>query len=389
MKYIDVYKKRVEHLGTNPQRRAMNSGILEFNRSLYYNEHTQRGIYKDDNSITFDGIILTNKEDDNKSTQILLTKLDVPLKPGDIIIWNKERWLIYQYTTSSYQPYQKFFIVRCNYEIKWVDEVGKLNQSWCYLLSSKDSKIKDNFRTWNEVITPQPNKYIQLILPHVIMPINTEIIVLDEAWYLVDYDQNSVPGIVFMSFTETNVNELRDDIENKIANVDRIATWKIIAAQEQYVLPHSEISLNYQVQKNGITIDEKPAISLTGNLVEQDGKIFALEEGEGEITFSTHEQTFIQQIHISSDIKESPMCLFGDDKVRVSMEANYELQGADQIVSFSVSNNALATIKQTSQNTCVLITNSKNQLGDVDLIAVCGDKTYKKTIKIVPIWQVM
>ena len=285
MKYIDVYKKRVEHLGTNPQRRAMNSGILEFNRSLYYNEHTQRGIYKDDNSVTFDGIILTNKEDDNKSTQILLTKLDVPLKPGDIIIWNKERWLIYQYTTSSYQPYQKFFIVRCNYEIKWVDEVGKLNQSWCYLLSSKDSKIKDNFRTWNEVITPQPNKYIQLILPHVTMPINTEIIVLDEAWYLVDYDQNSVPGIVFMSFTETNVNELRDDIENKIANVDRIATWKVIAAQEQYVLPHSEISLNYQVQKNGIAVDEKPAISLTGNLVERDGKIFALEEGEGEITF--------------------------------------------------------------------------------------------------------
>jgi len=35
-----------------------------------------------------------------------------------------------------------------------------------------------------------------------------------------------------MSFTETNVNELRDDIENKIANVDRIATWKVIAAQE-------------------------------------------------------------------------------------------------------------------------------------------------------------
>ena len=192
-----------------------------------------------------------------------------------------------------------------------------------------------------------------------------------------------------MSFTETNVNELRDDIENKIANVDRIATWKVIAAQEQYVLPHSEISLNYQVQKNGITVDEKPVISLTGNLVEQDGKIFALEEGEGKITFSTHEQTFIQQIHISSDIKESPMYLFGDDKVRVSMEANYELQGADQIVSFSVSNNTLATIKQTSQNTCVLITNSKNQLGDVDLIATCGDKTYKKTIKIVPIWQVM
>ena len=188
MKYIDVYKKRIEHLGTNPQRRAMESGILEFGRSLRYNEHTQRGLHKDGDSLTFDGIVLTNKEDDNKSTQILLTELSVPLKCGDIVIWNDERWLVYQYTTSSYQPYQKFFMVRCNYEIKWVDEEGRVRKSWCYLLGSKDSKIKDNFRTWNEVITPQPNKYIQLILPHTTMAINTEIIVLDEAWYLVDYD---------------------------------------------------------------------------------------------------------------------------------------------------------------------------------------------------------
>jgi hypothetical protein len=78
-------------------------------------------------------------------------------------------------------------MVRCNHYIKWVDN-GKLKESWIYLLGSKDSKIKDNFRTWHDVITPQPNKYIQIILPHVTMPINTEIIVMDEAWYLVDYD---------------------------------------------------------------------------------------------------------------------------------------------------------------------------------------------------------
>ena len=102
MKYIDVYKKRIEHLGTNPQRRAMESGILEFSRSLRYNEHTQRGLHKDGDSLTFDGIVLTNKEDDNKSTQILLTELNVPLACGDIVIWNEERWLVYQYTTSSY-----------------------------------------------------------------------------------------------------------------------------------------------------------------------------------------------------------------------------------------------------------------------------------------------
>lgn len=389
MKYIDVYKKRVEHLGTNPQRRAMESGILEFSRSLRYNEHTQRGLHKDGDSLTFDGIVLTNKEDDNKSTQILLTELSVPLKCGDIVIWNDERWLVYQYTTSSYQPYQKFFMVRCNYEIKWVDEEGGVRKSWCYLLGSKDSKIKDNFRTWNEVITPQPNKYIQLILPHTIMAINTEIIVLDEAWYLVDYDQSSVPGIVFMSFTETNINELRDDIENKIANADKIAAWTIVSPSEQYVLPHSEVALDYVVQKNGIVVGEKPEISISGSLVEQDGKIFAAESGEGQITFSIHGQTFTQAIHISASSTKQPMVIFGDDKIRVSMAATYELQGADQQVVFSVSDTKMATVETTGQSTCLLTTNSKNLLGSVDLIATCGEEVYTKTIKIIPIWQVI
>ena len=389
MKYIDVYKKRIEHLGTNPQRRAMESGILEFSRSLRYNEHTQRGLHKDGDSLTFDGIVLTNKEDDNKSTQILLTELDVPLACGDIVIWNDERWLVYQYTTSSYQPYQKFFMVRCNYEIKWVDEEGGVRKSWCYLLGSKDSKIKDNFRTWNEVITPQPNKYIQLILPHTTMAINTEIIVLDEAWYLVDYDQNSVPGIVFMSFTETNINELRDDVENKIANADKIAAWTIVSSSEQYVLPHSEVALDYVVQKNGIVVDEKPEISISGSLIEQDGKIFAAESGEGQITFSIHGQTFTQVIHISTSSTKQPMVIFGDDKIRVSMAATYELQGADQQVVFSVSDTKMATVETTGQSTCLLTTNSKNLLGSVDLIATCGEEVYTKTIKIIPIWQVI
>lgn len=127
-------------------------------------------------------------------------------------------------------------MVKCNYYIKWVDS-GVLKESWVYLLGSKDSKIKDNFRTWHNVITPQPNKFINLILPHVTMPINTEIMVLDEVWYLVDYDQNSVPGVVFMSFTETNLNLQRDDVENRVANADQISEWKVVMASTQTVGP--------------------------------------------------------------------------------------------------------------------------------------------------------
>jgi len=55
---------------------------------------------------TFDGVILTDKEDDNRVSQILLTKVledgGPALKQGDLIEWNNEVWLIYRSTTSSY-----------------------------------------------------------------------------------------------------------------------------------------------------------------------------------------------------------------------------------------------------------------------------------------------
>lgn len=88
MSYIDVYKSRAYHLGTTPQERAFNSGILEFRRYLKYNSHTERNLVIEKSNILFDGVILTDKEDNNRVSQILLVELGVPIKPGDLILWN-------------------------------------------------------------------------------------------------------------------------------------------------------------------------------------------------------------------------------------------------------------------------------------------------------------
>ena len=103
MGYLDVYKARVEHLGATPQERAFQSGILEFRRYLKYNQHTvfniKNGRFPND---SFSGVILTDKEDENRVSQILLVELGIDIVPGDLIYWNDEPWLVYRSTTSSY-----------------------------------------------------------------------------------------------------------------------------------------------------------------------------------------------------------------------------------------------------------------------------------------------
>lgn len=388
MNYFEVYKKRASYLGTTPQERAFNSGILEFRRYLKYNQHTVRGLIREKDGTVFDGVILTDKEDENRVSQILEVELGLPLEKGDLILWNDEHWLIYRSTTSSYQPHQKFYMVKCNYYIKWVDN-GVLKESWVYLLGSKDSKIKDNFRTWHNVITPQPNKFINLILPHVTMPINTEIMVLDEVWYLVDYDQNSVPGVVFMSFTETNLNLQRDDVENRIANADQISEWKVVMASTQTVGPRQPVPIQYHIFKDGIEIepDEHITIQHSGNLYKKNGQIYTTSSGRGYIEVKYNGAIAVQEITISEELTISPV-LVGDDKIRTGFNADYILENAEELVKFTVSDEKLVKIKRKTSNSCTIYANEENKTGFVTLTAQLGEEEFKKEIAIIPLWQV-
>ena len=114
----------------------------------------------------FDGVILTHKQNELETSLKLLTDTCVELNAGDIIEWDNSNWLIWYKTISSYQPYDKFEIIKCNHEINWIDEDGNICSSLCHIIGSQESKIKENFRLWNELITPQPNKFIEIIMPY-------------------------------------------------------------------------------------------------------------------------------------------------------------------------------------------------------------------------------
>jgi len=67
---------------------------------------------------------------------------------------NIEKWLLIQEEKKVNGTYRTFWIVRCNYLMKWIDAQGHLQESWSYFVSSLSDKIKGNFRTWHSLITP-------------------------------------------------------------------------------------------------------------------------------------------------------------------------------------------------------------------------------------------
>lgn len=389
--YINTYLRRVNHLGRNPQERAFRSGLLEFERNLKYNEHKE--LLQRENGDELEGIILTDKQDENRVSQILCTRFKDRLAIGELIYWESAPWLIWRNTISSYQPYNKYYMVKCNYEVKWVDK-GDLHKSWAYILGSKDSKIQDNFRTWNSLITPQPNKHIRIIMPKQSIPKGTEIIIGDENWYLVDYDIVSVPEIIFMSFTEGKYNELRDDLNDQLANADKLNKWEIKIAPETYVSQGEIIQPIFSISKNGIIQDITDITYVLGpGLKQNDDGTIVVEMAEGEtsliIKYKDVAEAY-QQIHVGTT-KEN-YAIVGNDTLRVTYQGIYEFKQANTQTSslevhFELENTKLASIVEQSGSTCKIQANNLNKTGMITLFVNYAGTRYEKQIKIISLWQ--
>ena len=69
---------------------------------------------------------------------------------------------------------------------------------------------------WHSLISPQPNKFAEVIMPRPIFEENSEdmdrlmrgitFIIENEGWTVIECDWTSVEGIAYMSLTESKVN---------------------------------------------------------------------------------------------------------------------------------------------------------------------------------------
>ena len=235
MNYLDVYFSRLNYFGETTAERIKNSGIVEFEKWLAQSPLTvtdlsvERGLY-------FSGIIQTNKDKEEKKIMYLYVALDIPIQVGDILTWRQdngavEKWLLLQKEHKVHETYQTFQIIKCNYDLKWIDAEGYLHKSWAYAVSSVDSKVKGNFRMWHSLISPQPNKFAEIIMPRpILVPDTTDynelmrgitFIIENEGWVVIECDWTSVEGIVYMSLTESKVNYQYDDRDIDVADTDR------------------------------------------------------------------------------------------------------------------------------------------------------------------------
>ena len=399
MNYLDVYFSRINHLGETTAERIQNGGIRSFEKWLAESPHTIRNLSVE-RGLYFDGIILTSKDKEYEKIMFLEVANDIPIKVGDIMNWSLddgtiEKWILIQEEKKVNGTFKSFWIVRCNYLMKWIDGEGHLKQSWGYFVSSLDSKIKGNFRTWNNLITPQPNKYAELLMPRYQIDRATNFIVEDESWTVVEYDHTSVPGVIYLSLTESKVNCIYDDTDNDIADLDKLAVYQLDIPEEiQTFELGTQININFTLMKNDILSNEPVDFISTNKQIAKviNGNLTAISEGEVEIILQLKNHPEIKR-SITIEVVSSPdsfsAYIEGNNVIKLDRTNEYIFKANTALNSeivFSLSSNEYATIIKVEDNKCIVRANAKNKLGNFTLQASYNNNTYSKEISVVPLW---
>ena len=408
MNYLDVYFSRINHLGETTAERIRSGGIRSFEKWKAESPHTVRNLSVE-RGIYFDGIILTSKDKEYEKIMFLNVANDIPLLIGDIMNWEVrdgsiEKWIIIQEEKKVNDTYRTFWIVHCNYLMKWIDAQGHLQQSWSYFVSSLDSKIKGNFRTWNNLITPQVNKYAELLMPRYPIDRATNFIVENESWSVVEYDHTSVPGIIYLSLSENKINTIYDNTTINVADTDKYAQYNLLLPEETQIFKVGDIiEPHFTLTKNGVPSNEAVVLLSTDKSIakmvdytEQEQtvqKLTAIKEGSVEIIVQLQAYPEIVKTLMvvvnNSEEQEELAYIEGKASIKLDRYEEYELKSSSEISSevvFTLESTNLATIVSQEANKCRIKANMKNNLGTIILHASYNEHDYIKEISIVPLW---
>lgn len=246
------------------------------------------------------------------------------------------------------------------------------------------------------LITPQPNKYGEILMPRVNIEKYTKFIVEEEGWYVVEYDRTSVPGTIYLSVTEDKVNEINDDIVNEVADVDTLAKYEFIFPEKEETFGVGEVvKPMFTVMKNGAPISIETEIIIPDRKVltfNEQKELVAVAEGQVEVVIKLKDIPGVETLRKIIVTQASPRLsgyIKGNDSIKLDRKATYELIMTEEIndtVEFELDDSVLAVVLSTDNYKCTVKANGKNKLGKVKLIAKYKGLEIEKEISIVPLW---
>lgn len=357
---------------------------------------------KDGNSTRVATII--SKENETLAKRYFLCDKVDQIKIGDFLYWNDSIWLMFKKERDTIEAYDKFEGIECRHRIQWIDSYGVLQETPCYLAAQTDEKIKSNFRTWNNMITPQPNKFLEIITSRNNIQLGQKFLIDETAWFVVESDYISIKNIIYLSLTEDKKDLYTDDLENNIADIVDLNKFELRIKDSNIDLGiNEEYKITGEIYLNGNKYSDKILIEIIEgeNLIsiDENFNLTALSEGSVKLRVCMEENNEIYQEMIINIKETAPEIvtyqLIGDESIKwgrtkvIQSVKNINGVAEPSIANFTViDNNELLSSYEINNSSVTITANNENKTGKFLIVCTFEDNSQvEKIISVTSLWM--
>lgn len=347
---------------------------------------------------------ILNKENETLVKRYFLCDVADQISIGDFLYWGDSIWLMFRKERDTIEAYDKFEGIECRHKIQWVNSYGVLQNTPCYLVAQKDDQIKSNFRTWNNMITPQPNKYLEIITCRNNIQLGQKFLIDETAWYVVESDYISIKNILYLSLTEDKKDIYVDDIADNIANIVDLNKFEMRIKDKEISLDiDKEYKIAGEVYLNGNKYSDKIIVEVIEGAdlitINDNFTLTALSEGRVVLRICMEENNEIYQEMIINIVKNAPQNisyqLIGDESIKWGrtkvIQAVKVVDGVSAAITASfkvIDKEELLSSYEINSSSVTITADTKNKVGNFTIICTFEDgSTVEKTIRVTSLWM--
>lgn len=400
--YYRIFQARCSHHGRSFKQVVQQQAEIDFKRFLVSSPNSIDVLINNEGDPIRVATILSKEQNDTIVRRFFLAEKKENLKIGDFLYWEDTIWILLKKEKDTINAYDKFEGLECRHIIKWIDKYGVLQNAPCYLVAQTDEKVKANFRTWNNMITPQPNKYMEIITARKDIALAKRFLIDETAWLVVESDYISVKGVIYLSLTEDKRDLYEDDLENNIADIIDLNKFELETIEDITLGVGKEYPLTGKIYLNGNLystdiiveiLEGKELISIDDNL-----KITGIAEGSVKLRISMEENN-----EISKEVKvkieqEAPAVVYydliGDSSIKWGRTKVYQavhvVDGVSEPIeaTFTIEDNDKLLKNYEISNSSVTITaNTENKTGKIKINCTIDEQEFSKEINITSLWM--
>lgn len=349
-------------------------------------------------------VTIVVKETETLAKRYFLCDKTDQIKIGDFLYWGDSIWLMFKKERDTIEAYDKFEGIECRHFIQWIDKYGVLQETPCYLVAQTDEKVKSNFRTWNNMITPQPNKFMEIITSRNNIQLGQKFLIDETAWFVVESDYISVKNIIYLSLTEDKKDLYTDDLENNIANIVDLNKFKLQVKDTEIDLGiNEEYQITGSIYLNGNKYSDEFIVEVIEgeNLitVDENFKLTALSEGSVKLRICMEENNEIFEEMTINIVETAPEVvtyqLLGDESIKWGrtkvLQSVKNVNGVAEptVATFVVTDeNSLLTFYEINNSSVTITANDDNKIGTVLVSCTFEDGSQvNKIVSVTSLWM--